>query len=68
MRIEGQSNDGPVTVAINGRINPLNPGGTKSSVMSLVRHLSKRKDELNLKFISLPEFRDVSSAQCRRAA
>jgi glycosyltransferase involved in cell wall biosynthesis len=59
MRIEGQSNDGPVTVAINGQINPLNPGGTESSVMSLVRHLSERKDELNVKFISLPEFRDV---------
>ncbi|HEC14106.1 MAG TPA: glycosyltransferase family 1 protein [Acidiferrobacteraceae bacterium] len=45
-----------VTVALNGQINPLNPGGTESSVMSIVKHIGPLSDKIDLKFISLPAF------------
>jgi glycosyltransferase involved in cell wall biosynthesis len=47
--------DQPVVVALNGQINPNNPGGTESSVMSVARFIGPRKDAVSLKFISLPK-------------
>ena len=55
--------EAPVVVALNGQINPNNPGGSESSVMSVARNIGSRKQDILLNFISLPPYvEDVTKA------
>ena len=48
-----------VVVALNGQINPNRQGGSESSVMSVVRNIGSRKQDISLKFISVPIFAEA---------
>src|SRR5262245_37615458 len=51
-----RASEPPVVVALSGLINPLGVGGSESSVMSVLQHLAPMTDQVDMRFLSLPQF------------